>query len=325
MKAAEKYRKVFGSISHLKEQLPWTTGLSNMAEFLVWEPQRVLGVSKKQYVQQIIKWATQPELSGKSFAEIEKVVNKKLIQEMQASEQLETYSEQTTGICNAREAVRRMTFFSEAYLNKEFDIFLSLCSDVYLDLFYSQFIDFNKGGSWSTHGNSCLFEYSTELQSMAMDNLAYNHHANILVANELKLNGSKNPDQILKYCLMYAHLLDKGFIKKDTKFLLLFIGSKMLVGDKQSLVAQEIERCQSNPKKYQYLLKETLQDVIAHVDVIGSTWTALIDFNEAYLTQSMPCQVERKLLQGFNQSLRKKSFMALADQKRAEIKSGSTD
>lgn len=325
MKAPEKYRKVFGSISHLKEQLPWTTGLSNMAEFLVWEPQRVLGVSKKQYVRQIIKWAIQPELSGKSFAEIESIVNKKLTQEMQASEQLETYSKQTTGICNAREAVRRMMFFSEDYLNKEFDIFLSLCSDVYLDLFYRQFMDFEQGGSWSTHGNSCLFEYSTELKSMAMDNLAYNHHANILVANELKLNGSKNADQILKYCLMYEHLLYKGFINKDTQFLLLFIGSKKLVGDKKSLVAQELDLCQRNPEKYQHLLKKTLQEVVAHVDIVSTTWAALIEFNEAYLTQATLCQIERKLLQGFNQSLRKKSFMVMADQKRAETGNGLTD
>ena len=61
---------------------------------------------------------------------------------MNETEQLETYSTQTIGICNAREAVRRVKFFSEDYLNKEFDIFLSLCSDVYLNLFYEQFINF---------------------------------------------------------------------------------------------------------------------------------------------------------------------------------------
>ena len=211
MKAPEKYRRIFGSISHLKEEIPWTTGLSNMVEFLVWEPQRVLGISKKQYVNQIIKWATSQELKNKSVEEIEKAISQKLDQKMNESEQLETYSTKTTGICNAREAVRRVKFFSEDYLNKEFDIFLSLCSDTYLNLFYRQFINFEQSGSWSTHGNSGIFEFSTELKAMSMDNLSYNCRANVLVANELKLNGKKNADQILKYCLMYKHLLDITF------------------------------------------------------------------------------------------------------------------
>ena len=311
MKAAEKYRRVFGSISHLKDQIPWTTGLSNMVEFLVWEPQRVLGISKKQYVRQIIEWTMLPELKDKSLEDIQKAVNKKLNQKMSESEQLGTYSTQTTGICNAREAVRRVKFFSEDYLNKEFDIFLSLCSDSYLNLFYGQFINFDESGSWSTHGNSGIFEYSTELNAMFMDNLSYNHEANILIANELKLNGRKNADQILKYCLMYEYLSEIGFIDKDAKFLLLFIGGSILKEDKQSLVDQEIAMCQSKPEKYQHLLRPELLEVVTHLEVASITWQSLIEFNNHYLNDNEICQVEQKLLQGFNQSLESKSFMHL--------------
>lgn len=311
MKAAEKYRRVFGSINHLKDEIPWTTGLSNMVEFLVWEPQRILGISKKQYVGQIIEWATVPELKDKSIKEIEKAISKKLNQKMDESEQLETYSTQTTGICNAREAVRRVKFFSEDYLNKEFDIFLSLCSDIYLNLFYSQFIKFDQSGSWSTHGNSGIFEFSTELNAMFMDNLSYNHEANILIANELKLNGKKNADQILKYCLMYEYLLEIGFIGKGAKFLLLFIGGSVLKEDKQNLVDQEIAMCQSKPEKYQHLLRPELLEVVTHLEVASITWQSLIEFNSQYLNENKVCQVEQKLLQGFNQSLQSKSFMHL--------------
>ena len=311
MKAAEKYRRVFGSISHLKDQIPWTTGLSNMVEFLVWEPQRVLGISKKQYVRQIIEWTMLPELKDKSLEDIQKAVNKKLNQKMSESEQLGTYSTQTTGICNAREAVRRVKFFSEDYLNKEFDIFLSLCSDSYLNLFYGQFINFDESGSWSTHGNSGIFEYSTELNAMFMDNLSYNHEANILIANEIKLNGKKNADQILKYCLMYEYLSEIGFIDKDAKFLLLFIGGSVLKEDKQSLVDQEIVMCQSKPEKYQHLLRPELLEVVTHLEVESITWQSLIEFNNHYLNDNEICQVEQKLLQGFNQSLESKSFMHL--------------
>ena len=312
MKAAEKYRRVFGSMSHLKDQISWTKGLSNMVEFLAWEPQRILGVSKKQYVRQIIEWAVQPELKDKNIEEIEQSIIKKLNQKMTESEQLETYSTQTMGICNAREAVRRVTFFSEDYLNKEFDIFLSLCSDVYLDLFYQQFISFEPSGSWSTHGNSGMFESSTELKAMHMDNLAYNHQSNVLVANALKFSGQKNSDQILKYCLMYEHLLEKSFIEQGTKFLLLFIGGDALKHNKQSLVDRELALCHKRPRKYQYLLRKELLEIVDCLEVASISWSALIEFNNRYLAENDTCQVEQKLLQGFHQSLESKSFMHLA-------------
>lgn len=311
MKAAEKYRRVFGSVSHLKDQISWTTGLTNMVEFLAWEPKQILGITKKQYVRQIIEWATQPELAGKSVEEIEHAIIKKLNAKMHDTEQLGTYSSQRVGICHPREAVRRVKFFSEEYLNKEFDIFLSLCSDVYLDSFYQQFIAFEPNGSWSTHGNSGLFEASTELKAMYMDNLAYNHQANVLVANELKFNGRKNPDQLLKYCVMYEHLLEKGFIDKGAKFLLLFIGGSELEHNKQRLADRELALCHKRPKKYQHLLRPELLDIVDHLQVASITWSALIAFNQRYLAENEVSQVEQKLLRGFHQSLKAKSFMHL--------------
>ena len=311
MKAAEKYRRVFGSVSHLKDQISWTTGLTNMVEFLAWEPKQILGITKKQYVRQIIEWATQPELAGKSVEEIEHVIIKKLNAKMHDTEQLETYSSQRVGICHPREAVRRVKFFSEDYLNKEFDIFLSLCSDAYLDLLYQQFIPFESSGTWSTHGNSGLFEASTELKAMYMDNLAYNHQSNVLVANELKFNGRKNPDQLLKYCVMYEHLLDKGFIDKGAKFLLLFIGGNALEHNKQRLADRELALCHKRPKKYQHLLRPELLDIVDHLQVASITWSALIAFNQRYLAENEVSQVEQKLLRGFHQSLKSKSFMHL--------------
>ncbi len=312
MKAAEKYRRVFGSINHLKDQISWTTGLTNMVEFLAWEPKQILGITKKQYVRQIIEWATDPELAGKDVEEIEQSIIKKLNTKMHESEQLETYSTQRVGICHPREATRRVMFFSEEYLNKEFDIFLSLCSDVYLDLFYQQFVTFKTGGTWSTHGNSGMFEASTALKAMYMDNLAYNHQSNVLIANELKFNSRKNPDQILKYCVMYEHLLEEGFIDKGAKFLLLFIGGNALEYNKQRLVERELALCHKRPKKYQHLLRQELLDIVDHLQVASITWPALIEFNNRYLAENDTCQVEQKLLQGFHQSLKAKSFMHLA-------------
>jgi len=312
MSAAKKYRHVFGAIDHLKQEIPWTTGLANLVEFLVWEPHRVLGVSKKQYVLQIIEWtlaAQNNQNATQDISIIETEVTKQLAQQMIAAEQLERYSTKTRGICNAREALRRVKFFSEDYLNKEFDIFLSLCSDDYLDSFYRQFFEFNQGHTWSTHGNSGIFEFSTEIKAMAMDNLAYNDGAKVLIANELKLNGQKNRDQILKYALMFKKLQDKGFIDNDTRFLLLFIGQKTLPKRCDVLIEEEFIYCQLHSKKYSHLLCPMILKIAKQMQIVSITWDMLMTFNERYLSQHQLCQVEQKLLTGFNQSLSAKAFL----------------
>lgn len=316
MSAAKKYRQVFGAIDHLKQDIPWTTGLSSLVEFLVWEPHRVLGVSKKKYVRQIIEWTLAADnkdsdatYTAENIDAIEKTVSQKLTQQMTAAEQSEKYSTKTHGICNAREALRRVKFFSEDYLNKEFDIFLSLCSDDYLDSFYRQFFDFDRGHTWSTHGNSGIFEFSTEIKAMAMDNLAYNDGAKVLIANELKLNGQKNRDQILKYALMFQLLKDKGFIDNDTCFLLLFIGNKMLPKSRDVLIEEELTYCRLNSKKYPHLLCPAVLTIAEQMQIVSITWNMLIAFNERYLSQNQLCQVEQRLLTGFNQSLAAKAFL----------------
>lgn len=309
MKAPEKFRKVFGSISHLKDEISWTTGLSNMVEFVTWSPQSILGIKKKQFVNQIIDWALHDDMQGKELIEIQNEIGNKLNHIMSETEQLDRYAKQTTGICNAREALRRLKYFSEDYVNKEFDIFLNLCSDNYLNKFYEQYTPVIADSCWSTHGNSGVFAYSTELKAMQMDNLAYNHQANLLVANELKLNGSKNADQILKYCLMYEALVDKGFINKDAKYVLLFIGGSSLKHDKQTLIEHELAYCRRKPEKYQHLLRSELLDVVNHIEIASMTWAEFIEFNDNYLRDNMVCQVEEKLIKGFNQSLQSKSFM----------------
>lgn len=308
MKASEKYRGVFGEITHLSDSIPWTTGLSNMVEFLVWGTSNILGVSKKEYAKQIIEWAASEEMQGLSSVEIAKNIDGKLKVLLEKTEQLDRYSRKSTGICSAREALRRVKYFSEDYLNKEFDIFLSLVSDTYLDQFYKQYIEFQSGHSWSTHGNSGLFEYSTELTAMYMDNLAYNAKSNILVANELKLNGKKNPDQILKYSLMYNYLETNHFIDHESIFLLLFIGGKNAQYDLDEALNSEIRYCEK--KGRQDLITSEILQRAKRTCIKSITWIEMIDFNKSYIERlSENSQVERKLLQGFNLTLKEKSFM----------------
>jgi hypothetical protein len=308
MKASEKYRIVFGSLSHLSTSVPWTTGLSNMVEFLVWNTNNILGVPKKQYWEQIVRWTKSDEMNGLSIEEIGKKIDKKLQKQLIETEQLDRYSRKSTGICSAREALRRVKYFSEDYLNKEFDIFLSLSHDSYLDKFYKQYIDFKLNNTWTTHGNSGLFEYSTELNAMSMDNLAYNVDSNILVANELKLNGKKNPDQILKYCLMYNYLENKRFINLKASFLLLFIGGSEIQYDLKTEVEKEIVYCRK--KGRDDLLTDDILKRAKSICLKSITWHDMTEFNIDYLSSlGEEQQVEKKLLLGFNMSINEKSFM----------------
>jgi hypothetical protein len=131
---------------------------------------------------------------------------------MQRSEQSEPYAPRTFAIAAAMEALRRAKFFSEDYLNKEFDIFWILVSDKFLDAFYRQFTQIKGAGQWATHGNSGLFKKSTAIREMQMDNLSYNETEALLVANELKLGGKKN--QLKEQAALIQKVSDKVEINK---------------------------------------------------------------------------------------------------------------
>ena len=308
MKAIEKYKKVFGEISHLSDEVPWTTGVSNTVEALLWETHHILGVSKKEYWKTIVDWCCDDEVKDLPLQQKHKEIEKRLNRIMKQTEQTNRYDKAPKGICTAREALRRIKYFSEDYLNKEFDIFLSLSSDIYLDQLYQQYSDFESGGTWSTHGNSGIFGSSIELSSMYIDNVAYNKTENILVANELKLNGKKNPDQILKYCLLCNHLEEIGFVEDNVNYLLLFIGGKKERYYLESAIASEVKYCEK--KGREYLMSDAVLSRSEKLNLCSITWIDIIDFNNKYLKTLTPhSQVERKLIEGFNVSLSEKSYM----------------
>jgi hypothetical protein len=310
MKAAEKYDRVFGSIDDLVEKVPWTTGLSNMVEWLSWETGAILGISKTRYWKRIVSWCCQPEIASLSLEEKIKVIDRKLKAVIDQTDNVDRYAQNTDEICGPREALRRLKYASENYLNKEFDVFLSLASDAYLDKLYSQFFRFQLGGEWATHGNSGLFEYSFDVTKMQMDNLAYNETAGVLVANELKLGGKKNKDQILKYSFLYKHLTKKKFVTPGTKFFLLFIGDTLEDYDWQSEVDREIEHCRKKARTH--FLKPDIVEFARCMSWKGYTWEEMIGCNKQFSEKLPPGQqVERKLLSGFNQSLQEKKFIQI--------------
>ena len=313
MIARDKYILIFGSIRSLAHEVSWSTGVSNMLEWLTWSTNDVLGVTKTKYREQIVRWSH--EVRDASLEAKQHYVVRKINDEMRKNEGHEPYTPRGHGIASPRESLRRAKFFSEDYLNKEFDIFWTLVSDKYLDLFYGQFTRIAGGGRWFTHGNSGLFAESTGIREMQMDNLSYNPNEGLLVANELKLGGKKNPDQILKYALMYRLLRDGDFIKPKTRFLLLFIGDTKEVRQWQDLIKEEIAFCEGSPKSTAKKARQKEGIEIANAAIYASTtWRDLVKFNEQYLAKLdlTVQQVERKLLWGFNETLVSKNFMKRA-------------
>lgn len=244
--------------------------------------------------------------------EKEHYVSQKLKAELNKSEQPDRYSPPKYTIASAREVLRRAKYFSEDYLNKEFDIFWALVSDRYLDAFYGQFTQLVGHGSWFTHGNSGVFGYSTGIDEMQMDNLSYNPTEAILVANELKLGGKKNKDQILKYALMFRLLRDREFVAPNSRFLLLFIGDKKENLEWSSEISKEIDYCQRSPKSTaKAVLHPEVVQVAESAEYAATTWRDLMRFNDSYVSSLNPQtqQVEQKLLSGFNETLMAKKFM----------------
>lgn len=312
MKVRDKYINIFGQIETLAEPTSWSTGISNMLEWLTWSTRDILGITKTEYRKLIIKLSHDETIRNAELADKQQYVVQKLDAEILASEKLHRYDRPTSSLATPREALRRAKYFSEEYLNKEFDIFWSLVSDRYLDTFYSQFTKINGHGKWFTHGNSSLFMYSTDIQEMQMDNLSYNPSERLLVANELKLGGKKNPDQILKYSLMHRLLKERGFIAPETRFLLLFIGEQAKSYQWDNLIEHEIQYCQKSTKSTaRTALEPEGIEVARNAEYAATTWNELLSFNDRY-TSSLDMssqQVEYKLLWGFNKTLSAKAFM----------------
>lgn len=316
MTGSEKYKHVFGEISSLAEDISWTTGVSNMLEWLTWSTNDVLGITKTQYRKLIVELSHEAIVREGSLEEKHLFVNSQLDLLIKASEKAHRYERPTSSVASPREALRRAKYFSEDYLNKEFDIFWGLVSDVFLDEYYAQYFDFAPGGRWFSHGNSGIFTCSTNIRAMQMDNLSYNPDRGILVANELKLGGKKNKDQILKYALMYRLLLEGGFIAESTRFVMFFIGDRPESPDWTKLIDEELVYCSSSSKStLRAAMRPECVEVARGATFVSTSWSEMHRFNENYALSLSPQsqQVERKLLQGFNESLAAKAFFQKVD------------
>ena len=147
---------------------------------------------------------------------------------------------------------------------------------------------------------------------MEVDNLSYNQAEALFVANELKLGGHKNPDQILKYALTFKELCQKKFIAPQSRFLFLFISDARQDRRWEDLIEAEVSYCNNSSKSTARAACQP--DIIAAAraaEKASTTWSDLIKFNQKYSATLDPetREVEIKLLWGFNESLKAKALV----------------
>ena len=75
MRARDKYIQVFGKIETLAEPISWSTGISNMLEWLLWSTNDVLGVTKTQYRKKIVNWSHDEAIRNSDLEEKQEIVN----------------------------------------------------------------------------------------------------------------------------------------------------------------------------------------------------------------------------------------------------------
>ena len=218
-----KERLVLTKIEHLKEQLPWTMGLAGLARLVTWETKNVLGVSKNEMVEKIIGWALDfqsersDEMGSPTKKEIFEYCKKRMDAEKASSEVDEIYAEKKNGLLiSPMEAQRRMRCFSEEFLNKEFDMFLSLLPDHVINNYLKSFFpSVCKESKWNLFGLSNDFETAVSIKYMYHDTLLYSQETSHLVSIELKFDTDLSDNQLLKYAFMMADLESQGKIDKD--------------------------------------------------------------------------------------------------------------
>ena len=218
-----KERLVLTKINHLKEQLPWTMGLAGLARLVTWETKNVLGVSKNELVEKIIGWVLEfqgernEETGPPNEKEILEYCKKRMDGEKANSEVDELYAEKKNGLLiSPMEAQRRMRCFSEEFLNKEFDVFLSLLPDHVINNYLKSFFpSVCKEAKWNLFGLSNDFETAVSIKYMYHDTLLYSQETSHLVSIELKFDTDLSDNQLLKYAFMMADLESQGKIDKD--------------------------------------------------------------------------------------------------------------
>jgi hypothetical protein len=300
---AQKRHVVFKT-NHLKNRISWTSGVAGVIRLLTWETDNALGISKTQLQQRVLEHVFQSceneVLTEEKFKSIATSLDTKTRREI-----------------NPIEAQRRVRFFSEEFLNKEFDVFMSLLPNMEITNYLNSHFTLEKDSEWTIAGSSNDFEASTGMKFMYMDTLAYSHDTSTLIALELKMDSPLGKDQILKYCFMAAYLESKGMIARNSNFYILILGNDFSLTDLVSSLKQEAQQ-QLREKQYPKKgitteeiesLAQRVETILNSLDIKNTTWQDFGDYFDK-LHRSLPAhpyaETLHKLIDGFLISLQTK-------------------
>jgi hypothetical protein len=307
-------------IEHLKQRQHWPSALVSLFYYLAYRTSLLLGKSKTDLVKKVIEHvlSNQTGASPSALDVFDKSFRLLVEKEQERAKVDQKYSRPTLDLfLTPEEALRRLRYFSEEYLNREFDIFLDLLPDAVLDAYFSLFFSIRPGGSWNVIGNSPDFYVSRSASFMQPDTLAYNVTHGILIAVELKIDAPLQKEQILNYCRMAALLEADGLTDPGTEFKILVIsadGSRAasrgedLIAKAKSQLAAGCKGWRCNPDEAARREKRTAE-VLGALELRFSSWQALGEYFAADLKRCRGVGLEQsytKLVEGFLNSLAEK-------------------
>ena len=315
-------RHVVYRTTHLKNRISWTSGVAGVIRLLTWETDNALGISKTQLQQRVLEHVFQSceneVLTEEKFKSIATSLDTKTRREIESASVENLYDDPKKGLLiNPIEAQRRVRFFSEEFLNKEFDVFMSLLPNIEITNYLNTHFTLKEDSEWTIAGSSNDFEASTGMKFMYMDTLAYSHRTSTLIALELKMDSPLGKDQILKYCFMAAYLESKGMIARNSNFHILILGNDSSLTNSVSSLKQEAQQ-QLREKQYPKKgiapeeidsLGQRAETILINLDIKNTTWQDFGDYFDKLL-HSIPAhsyaETLHKLIDGFLISLQTK-------------------
>ena len=306
-------------INHLRDRLSWTMGVAGVIRMLVWETGSVLGISKTKFRDKITETVYKLSKSENiSKDQIKSTLKKEIDNEIMSSKAESIYdSPKTDLLISPIEAQRRLRYFSEEFLNKEFDILLSLLPNKYLNNYFLNYFDIPKTNDWNIIGSSNDYEQATGIKFMYMDTLAYSHISKTLIALELKMDSQLGKDQLLKYMFMAAYLEEKEMISPNTEFKILILSPdskthnkipELLEKTKEQINQKEFPKKGVTLQEMEALTPNVLR-ILKNVDIKSTTWQEFGEYFQVILDNidsSEYSETFYKLVNGFLTTLKTK-------------------
>ncbi len=261
-------------IDHLKRFRPRTMWIAWFAKWLAWETDNILWLPKTTLIKNAMQLWIEWQKNGKTLEQIYEEIPTLYARE-----------DNPKGLLDAIEIQRKMRYFSEDYLNKEFDTFMSLLpSDIItaiLNVTIGQIKEL-PACKRNYFGNCNDFEFSTKTAGiMQIDWLLYSHDAKMVVGVELKIDAefvkSKitwHIEQIVKYCNLFDTLVQNKKINVTSFALIIIANKEYEVPDlfKESMELLKHPEYRAKLNRFDKQKAERIENILSKITVASITW-----------------------------------------------------